>query len=499
MQKRTRSRALSPIIVVPWILIAIVAILAFLAVQRINKETFRSAGKNKQDFIRVSGLNRCLAQIPPGTTLTVSQFQTCLQSSETSAQVFDEEVGPGIDELKWLLTIIAAIGAFFAIAQGAAAWFSAQAYTKQAEDGLNEIESVQDAIRARYPLFDHIETVRKQVISALNDVFAEASKVPDSWRGNTEALDWEDNLYRKLGVEARQLLLSVESFASIDLDPGFSSEEHADILRKFSLFYKAKFLFEDGVLKGTFCDLERAESYLVLASTKSNDFTIMNELGSLYATIYLAVCGEGEKATEDAKYYLEMAENKLEKSSRLEPHQQRAYHGIAVIYGRHRKDYNNAVIWQQKAIENKVWQRKPSEYMQAIIYYNMACYKSRLLQAGKTQIDRIAAENAGEVIEYLTNAAKLSYVPKDILDRDFAEEATLYTGKEKGDFSGLLRLADEALSKKLQALKLQLLEKAKHPTPPSPTPRQDLAQAKKLAQRALSTWFNGTKGLRHRS
>src|SRR5260370_41656104 len=181
MPLKNRYASGSPIVLVPWIFIIVVSILAYYAIKRIDKQTFKDVNENSQEYISSAGFKQCLDTLPDDKPLTVVAVKSCLQSAKSTSQVFDEAVKPRIDELKWLLTIIATIGGFFAIAQGAAAWFSAQVYTKQADEGLKAISTAQDAIKARYPLFDHVEAIRKDVIAALNNVFTSSSKAPDSW------------------------------------------------------------------------------------------------------------------------------------------------------------------------------------------------------------------------------------------------------------------------------------------------------------------------------
>jgi hypothetical protein len=434
--------------VLPWVFIAVVALLAYHVIGLVDKQTFRAANEASQEYVGTGGLDQCLAQLPSNLPLTRDQVRTCLQGTRTTAQVFDQAVRPRIDELKWLLTIIATVGGFFAVAQGAAAWFSAQIYTKQAEEGLKAISSAQDAIKARYPLFEHVEAMRKQAIAALNNVFTAASKAPDSWTGNTEALDWQDNLFRSLDVEARQLLLSVESFASMDLDPGFSAEEHAEILRKLSLFYRAKFLYEDSVSGGTFGDLERAESYLILASKKKADFTIKNDLGSLYGTMFTTILKRCPENTHDIAYYMQKSETVLRESLRLEPNQQRAHHGLAVIFGRYRKRYDEAIAELELALQRRVWQREASDYMRTIMYYNMGCYQSRLLQRASQGKQRVSVADAQAVLGSLGKATRQSYVRRPLIKTDFEDN--------DGDLTGLLSLADPELKKKMAELRAAL-------------------------------------------
>jgi|GEM_PF-4472261 len=487
MRYKNKYTSSSPMILLPWVFVIVVAVCAYHAVTRLDIQTFKADGDNSQVYIESSKLTQCVSALPEKTAVTSDEMKNCLQTAKTSSEGFDQAVKPRLDELKWLLTLIGGLGAFFAIAQGAAAWFSADVYTRQAQKGLDEITTAQDAIRARYPLFEHVEEIRKDAIDSLNNVFSAASKVPDSWAGNTEALDWNDNLFRALDVEKRQRLLSVESFASIDLDHSFNAADHAEILRKFSLFYRAKFLYEDGVCRGSFCDLERAEAYLILANSKKSDFTIKNDLGSLYGTIYRAIKYTRSESLDDAKLYLQKSENAFCESLKIEPDQQRGHYSLAVIYGHHRKQYKQAIDEMTLALEHTAWQREPSEYMQAIMYYNMACYQSRMLQQGWSTVNPITVDEAKTVTDYLEKAGKVSYVRKDYITKDFDNE-------KEGDFIGLLAAAAADLKTKMTELRAVLDKNAdegeatakitKAPAKP-PNLGEAITEAAKLIQDAL--------------
>ena len=227
----------------PWISVAVIGVLACIALIRIDKMMFSVPAENFQEYVNVSGLKTCLDSLPANTPLTADIVKSCLKNEKSAAQVLEEVVKPRIDELKWLLTIIAALGGFLAIAQSAAAWFSAEVYVQKADHGLEAIDRILAAIKIRHPLFESIEEKRTEALADLDRMFAELSKIPDAWAGSTEALDWNDNLFRKLSVKARQNLLSVESSASVDLEPKLPPEDHAELLLKLALFYRSKFLY----------------------------------------------------------------------------------------------------------------------------------------------------------------------------------------------------------------------------------------------------------------
>ena len=469
MPSKESSSANWLLVTLPWVVVAIVGVLAYVAISHINNLTFKEPNEKSPQFISATAFMECLSNLPPGKAVTPEDEKSCLTKASVP-QAFTDAVKPRIDELKWILTVIASIGVFFAIAQGAAAWFAAEVYTKRAESALKEISGLQDKIsdtqkeiKQSYPLFEQVEKIRNDAFAALNRALTATSKAPaDSQAGNTEALDWEDNLFRgHLKVPARQQLLSVESFASIDLHPGpFTREEHADMLRKFALFYRSKFLYEKATMAGSFSDLERAEGYLLLAKDKQHDdFTIRNDLASLYGTMIREV-KEGHKND-----YLQKCESEFRASLEMEPDQQRPHHGLAVIAGKYRKNYEDAIREIQKALDIKVWQRKPSEYMRSYMQYNLACYRSQLLYRQSDKKTKLTVEDAKDILcalKEVTNPQSIcTFVKKDFTDPP-----------PDGDFTGLLEVADSDLRAALETFRHDACEVPANVAPKTEAPQE---------------------------
>jgi hypothetical protein len=94
--------------------------------------------------------------------LDMQDIRTCEKQMDASVE---DLVKAPIDELKWTLEIIGSLAAFFVIAQGAAAYFSATSYTSQADksvadmgkalsgmkDTAKAIDKIQQGIKKRYP------------------------------------------------------------------------------------------------------------------------------------------------------------------------------------------------------------------------------------------------------------------------------------------------------------------------------------------------------------
>ena len=100
-----------------------------------------------------------------------------------------------IDELKWLLTILAGFAVITAIAQAAAAWFSALTYDKQAKAKLEEIDDVLEDFKARYPIFADVEDKRNQAHEALVAALRLCIAPDDPHADSTEAIIWVENFY----------------------------------------------------------------------------------------------------------------------------------------------------------------------------------------------------------------------------------------------------------------------------------------------------------------
>ena len=244
-------------------------------------------------------------------------------------------------------------------------------------------------------------------------------------------------------VEKRQRLLSVESFASVDLDPIHRGDEaYANDLVRLALFYQSKFVFENRFNRGGIGDLERAESYLRIAFAKSNaDFTILNDLAKLYITFH-KVCGE-----QGSIDFLKKAEIECSSSIRLEPDQQRPYYNLAVIEGKYRKNFPEAIAHSKDALKHDNWQRLPVKYTQAFSHYNLACYEAR--QLDKT-LGVVTLPDATALLGALKSAASFYCLPADKIREDF--------GDTKGDLYPLYQKAEAALRDELDIVKKSLLQ-----------------------------------------
>ncbi len=373
-----------------------------------------------------------------------------------------------IDELKWLLTILAGFAVITAIAQAAAAWFSALTYDKQAKAKLDEIDKVLEDFRARYPVFGDVEEKRDQaheaLVAALRLVYAPDNPHADS----TEAVSWVENFYAQLEVEKRQLILSVESFASVDLHPPKKGSPIQN-LKLFAIFYHAKFRYEKKIPNAaTFADLERAEGYLLLAIRKSPaDFTLYNELGNLYATM----SEHSGRLPVPYPDYLSAAEKQFEQSLRYRKSQQRAYYNLAYIQTR-RGNYVAARDLLLEALHYTTWQKVVTPHsMAALIHYNLGCYRARIIVRDHAGQGLIGMTEAEGVVSSLKNASELGQIQEEFVDSD-------YTNVKTGDLKGLYDKADPPLRAKLDSQKAALI--AEPTKKPQPTFSETVAEALRM-------------------
>lgn len=486
--------------VLPGLLILSIAIVALIVVQRVSV-TPRALPYDKQPLARY---NDCLASAGSSGTLDPKRVTAC-GAELAGMPVADDFMKARMDELRWMLTIIGSLAAFFAIAQGAAAYFSAQNYTKSADEAIARIDKQEASVRARYPLFEAVEKARDDAYTQLRLDLKTISKVEDPAADPLEALALIDRFYGGLPVERRQTLLSVESFASADLGGNRTSdEEYASDLVRLAIFYQSKFFYEDGhkrsnkselekarmYLKGAFeesqargnkfdlkkaeaylklafedkikrgniADLERAQTYLKLAGSKAPlDFTILNELGVLYINFHRALHPD-----EKTSAYLDEAEGAFERSMAMEKSQQRAYYNMGTVHGRYRKDYPTGIRWLNKAKQFDKWQRLPVAYSSSFIYYNHGCYEAKQLEGAQTII---TASHASDCLAALAKAAEYRCIPAEYIREDFEQHT--------GDLFNIYARADVTLKKKLDEMKAELLK----PGPPKPVPRPGIRAA----------------------
>jgi hypothetical protein len=448
----------------PWLTILVVVFLTVWLVGRLSVPHATAVRFNACVEKQIADNKKAAAP------LTLQDVEKCESDEDKS---FDELVKAPIDELKWLLEIIGTLAAFFVLVQGAAAFFSASAYTDQADKALAGIEKARESLQERYPIFNETQTRRSEASALLDRGIGAFSGAPGA--RTTEALRWDVKwkLYSSMPVSDRQYILSLESFVSIDIFPGPAGGElWSESLRRYAIFYQSKFEYENSIGMASFGDLERAESYLRKAVCLNRvDFTLQNDLGVLCLDIHkLVVARPGSaRLPYDGRYRKEAIEQ-FRNSLALEPRQQRAHYNLSVVHTlystKEEDDLESARAELEKALRLKNWQYSPPvDAVKALLFYNLGCCEARVLAAKPSSgILSAAQEPVQQCLLHLREASHLGAggiraIENDTIKRDFGWDYPTAEARRKGDFVGLYEQADPEVKKQLEELKQDLLQK----------------------------------------
>jgi hypothetical protein len=342
-----------------------------------------------------------------------------------------EELKASLDDLKWILGLIITAAGLFTVAQAANSFFNAQAFTKQAEDSIKRIESLERDLQERFPYFTKIERVRKDAYGNLALIFGE------------EGFDWRNDLYGTLPSLERQKLLSVEHFVGIEFLQMDNDPQFADNLRRLGNLYASKFRYDLNV--GYQTDLERAEYYLLNALERTTEkFRVLNDLGVLYLEFYRI---NPKLKIEET---LSIARSYFDRSVRNFPRQQRAYYnlGVAATY---EKNWKEAADQYEKALLYRQWELTHLPNAQCSIYYNMGCAKARLYYEGGKKNQQLL----DECLKALESAAAIGLVRPQTVTTDLGAN---------GDLLDLSRDSNEDIVKQFQSM-ISRLSSGKTSTP----------------------------------
>lgn len=346
-----------------------------------------------------------------------------------------------IEELKWILALIVTAAGLFTIAQAAAAWFSSQTFSKQAEDTLKRVADVEQDVESRYPVFSDYEKVRREAYVELAHSLKTASSDDQE-----EGYDWRENLYEVMDIEKRQKLLSVERFIGIEfLRRPLDDLSYPQNLRRLANFYVSKFQFEREHKFGYLGDLERAHYYLDLARERTEDaFYLLNDIGVLHALWYPQVY------TQDREAHILEAVKLFDQSRADKPHQQRAYYNLGAIESV-RKNWESAADWCEQGIKHELWEETLVDARKGDLYYNLACYHARVA-ALKRQV-RHGEFHVDRCLWALGIAAGIGQVKGKTVNGDYAKEGDLYdlfTTADKKVVADLNQLRPELSKRKIR-------------------------------------------------
>jgi tetratricopeptide (TPR) repeat protein len=408
--------------------------------------------------------------------LGVSDLVVMAADAKGSATLNAAELKDRIDELKWILGLIVTAAGLFTLAQGVAAGFAAQSFTKQAEDLLARLRELESTVRsrfedmtrevkARYPIFSDIEERRAQAYANLNTMLKKYSPLNNA----DEGFDSRRHFYEGMPLAQRQEILSVERFISYDIaGQNEPPEEFAKQLRRLAQFYWAKFLYEQGRGFGYVGDLERAEYLLDVAKRKIGvQFNLLNDVGNIRLESYKAridprLAGQQGSGNLDLAGELGRAQEAFDDSISAQPKQLRAYYNRAVIEAAFRQNFPAAARFLETGLQQPNWETTPIVGLTCVAYFNLGCCYARL---GEKTADSVEAIQT--CIEALKKAAEIGQVdPKDV-GREYsmvvqgkAGDLPLSEKVQTGDLYSLLTAGPEEMRQALAGLKSQL--SAKH-------------------------------------
>lgn len=339
-------------------------------------------------------------------------MSTITQSQVGGVDLNSQDLKVRLDELRWSLQMLILAAGLFAVAQGAAAFFNAQSFSKQAEDAIKRVQEQAREAEARYPVFARTETVRHEAYASLADIFADPF-----------FLDWRESAYVRLGIERRQKLLSVERFIGIELvrHPGGPAEYVRD-LRRLANFYASKHSYEAARGGAQWVDLERSEYYLLLALREAGEesYQLLTDLGVLYMEYY-----KPRRLAEAIK--------KFEDSARKKREQQRAPYNLGVAAG-YENRWADALRHYEDARRYLNWEVRPLDEMRCMVHYNHACACARRSYEDTANVDYWVAE----CLTSIQATARLGFMSDPVLTDDLTtKDFSLLDAKTKAEIETL--------------------------------------------------------------
>lgn len=377
------------------------------------------------------------------------------------------ELKDRIDELKWILGLIVTTAGLFTIAQGIAAGFNAQNFTRQAESSvaqlskmeadfkrqadasLQQFTDLEASVRARFPVYTQMEEQRAAILQSLTRILEADSPVdPD------EGFYWRRGFYEKLPVQYRRELIHAEQIVPYEIE-GRNEVEKTYVLklRRLARFYWSKFIYEFARGSSSLGDLEHAEYLLDLAIRKVGPaFYLLNDRGNIHIEYFNALsrslsAKRRESDLAELQRTLNRARQSFEDSIQARREQMRAYYDLAYIWGdlditesAKQKSLEKAIAYLREGFRHPDWEHEPVAEFTCSALYNLACYYARLASS-----NRFAARAWFCV---LRKAAKLGKAPVADVNNDFDTET--------GDFFKLSREASPAVQNALKQMRRDL-------------------------------------------
>lgn len=409
----------------------------------------------------------------------VSDLVVMAADAKDSATLSAAELKDRIDELKWILGLIVTAAGLFTLAQGVAAGFAAQSFTKQAEDTLGRLkeheasirarfEELANEVKARYPVFADTEDRRAEAYENLTRMLAATSSVNDP----EEGFDWRRIYYGTKSLAERQEILSFERLVPYEIASQHEPKEvFVRQILHLARFYWSKFVYEQGCGFGYFGDLERAEYLLNLAKRKvGNKVYLYNDLGNVRLEAFRARVAALRPLQSDPSVQREIEEGlrgaieAFEESIRLNPNQLRAYYNLAVLHADHLAgSLPRAIELLEIGVKHPNWESKPVPAFTCTAWFNVGCYCGRLYQSDGR------AEYAAKCVAALTKAAAIGKIMPNDVEREYGSRMEferqgsghkLITHSRQGDLNYLFKNGEAAIKAELERLKPLLSSKA---------------------------------------
>jgi preprotein translocase subunit SecG len=282
-----------------------------------------------------------------------------------------------VDDLQRLVSLLIAFSSLYALVLGASAYLSSQGLLDQSKENAKKIDTLRSDLEKSFPFFkrmgDHLLAVAKKLEELM----------PDS--------DERDDYYDRLSPTDHQELAGLEQGAIAFLyflDFTEVSHTASDIYRQLGKYCGAAFAERKKQLEKELAETRKAPAdpevridvpqrrreiewlrdrarFLLYNATRTNpdSFLAFNDLAFLIQDI------EGATSATAADFY--------RTSLRLQPKQQRAYYNLAIIEFTLGSP-QSAEELSTKALANPNWQVRPNPSRCDDVYYNRACYRSRL-------------------------------------------------------------------------------------------------------------------------